>query len=478
MRPLLLVAFVACGSPSRPAPAPPPPRPAPVSEPTVIAKPAGAPLAYLDGTLGTLASKYLDPKRFDFRRMLRGALDGMEADVAEVIAESTNEQVTVRVNEQRKTFAGDVDSLSELGIRLTEIIRFVQQHASNKDAKESEKEIELSAVNGMLRTLDPHTHLISAKDMEEWNIGMSGKFGGLGVVVHMLKGRMAVQKVNAGTPAERGGLQAGDVILAINGQTTEAFTLEEGMGRLRGDPGTPIKLLVERAGKQLDKSLTRAEIRIPVVQSQMLDGKVGYVSLDRFDEQTAKDVEAAMVTLRDQGARAWVIDLRENVGGYLAQAVKSADLFVEYGTIVATVAGGKKADKKNATSGGIDTRRPVVLLIGEQTASAAEILAGALKQLDRGVLVGRRTFGKGSVQVLEEAAHGAKLKITTAEYVASGDISPQGAGIAPDVELVPAQVPKQITEQSPLRIVPETPFYESDLGAHLDTTQKHDPDKP
>ncbi|HLL25344.1 MAG TPA: S41 family peptidase, partial [Kofleriaceae bacterium] len=144
--------------------------------------------------------------------------------------------------------------------------------------------------------------------------------------------------------------------------------------------------------------------------------------------------------------------------------------------------GGKKHDIKNATSGGADPRAPVVVLVGEHTASAAEILAGALKQLDRAVLVGRRTFGKGSVQILEDAAHGAKLKITTAEYVAAHDISPQGDGIAPDVELVPAVVPTQIGdvggELGIVRLAPEQPSRERDLGEALTTTQRPDPDKP
>jgi carboxyl-terminal processing protease len=448
-------------------------RPAP--ELADMPRPSAAPLAYLDGTLVTLASKYVDPNRFDFRHMLRGALDGMEEDVAEVIAESANDQVTVRVDQDSHTFAGDVDSLSELGIRLTEIIRFVEDHANPTTER---SEIELAAVNGMLGTLDPHTFVIPAKDMEDWNVNLTGKFGGLGIVIGMRNDRVTALKVHANTPAEKGGMQVGDQIVEINGQSTEALTLDEAMSRLRGDPGSLVTIGVDRAGTKIDLPLTRAEIKIPVVESRMLDGNVGYVFLDRFDAETAKELERAMEALRDRGAKGWVIDLRQNSGGYLSQAVKAADLFVEYGTIVATVAGGKKHDVKNATSGGIDTRKPVVVLIGDQTASSAEILAGALKQLDRATLVGRRTFGKGSVQVLEDAAHGAKLKITTAEYVAANDISPQGGGIAPDIELIPAKVPAKITEEDAVRLVPEEPFREVDLGAHLSTAQKQDPDKP
>lgn len=476
MRLLLVVALVACSSPARPPPAPAPLRPTPAAvTPAPAARPTAEPLAYLDGTLVTLANKYLDADRFDFRSMLRGALDGLEQDVAEVIATTEGDRVTVHVNEQQQAFAGDVDSLSELGIRLTEIVRFVQLHASPRTDR---RDLELSAVNGMLRPLDPHTYVISAKEMAEWNANLTGKFGGLGISIAVRNDRIAVGKVYRGTPAEAGGLVVGDVIAGINGQSTEAFTLDEAMARLRGDPGSRVVLQVERAGKRIELPFTRAEIKIPAVESRLLDGNVGYLFLDRFDAETAKELERAMAALRDRGARAWVVDLRENAGGYLAQAVKAADLFVEYGTIVSTVAGGKKHDIKNATMGGADTRRPVVVLIGERTASSAEILAGALKQLDRAVLVGRRTFGKGSVQVLEDAAHGAKLKITTAEYVAANDISPQGGGIVPDVELVPAQVPARPTERTPLRLVPEPPFREIDQGAHLVTTQKQDPDRP
>jgi carboxyl-terminal processing protease len=471
----LLALLVACSASPKPIDPPPPPlRPEPVTEAPAV-RPNREALAYLDGTIVTLAHKYVDPNRFDFRKMLRGALDGMEQEIPEVIAESADDKVTVRVNDEQKTFAGDVDSLAELGIRLTEIVWFVQQHRSPHTES---LDVELHAVNGMLHTLDPHTFVISAKEMEDWNVNLSGKFGGLGIVIHMPGERVAVQKVYANTPAAKGGIQVGDKILSINGQSTEALTLDEAMGRLRGDPGSPVRLALERAGKPLDLPLVRAEIKIPVVESHMLDGKVGYVMLDRFDAETAKELEFAMEELRADGAKAWVVDLRENAGGYLTQAVKSADLFVEYGTIVATVAGGKKHDIKNATSGGVDTRRPVVVLIGENTASAAEILAGALKQLDRAVLVGRRTFGKGSVQVLEDAAHDAKFKITTAEYVATNDISPQGGGIQPDLELVPARIPKQINERTPVQLVPEPPFRELDLGAHLETTQKQDTTKP
>lgn len=433
-----------------------------------------APLAYLDGTLVTLAAKYIDPKRFDVRRMLRGALDGLERDVPEVIAESAADRVTVRVSAYQRTFAVDITTLGELGARLGEIVRFVQAHANAGTARD---EIELHAVNGMLRTLDPHTFILSAKEMADWNINVGGKFGGVGLVIGMRNQRITVEHVLAQAPAERAGIEVGDAIAAINGHATAAFTLDEALERLRGEPGSTLELVVERRAATLVVPLTRAEIRVPAVASRLLDGKVGYVGLAQFAPDTADELARAMAQLRARGARAWVVDLRENAGGYLSQAVTSADLFVDDGTIVATVAGGKQHDVRRATPGG-DTQRPVVVLVNERTASSAEILAGALKQLDRAVVVGRRTFGKGSIQVLEGAAHGAKLEITTAEYVAANDVSPQGGGIVPDVELVPAQVPAQITEHAPLRLVPAPPVRELDFGAHLAPTQRQDADEP
>ncbi len=478
MRRLCVLALVACGASSRPAAPPPPPPPAPIV--AAVTPPPVEELEYLDTTLATLARDYVDPQRFDYRRMLRGAVEAIESDVAEVIADISDDKVAIRVNADRATFAGDTDSLAELGLRLTEIVHFVQQHANPSTEAGS---VELSAVNGMLHTLDPHTRIIDANELRDWEVGLRGTFAGIGIVMHLAPyhgaDRLAIDKVTPSSPAERAGLKAGDTIVAIDGQSTEAFTLDEGMNRLRGAEGTPVQIAIDRGGTTLEKAMTRAEVEIPAVESRMLDRSIGYVYIDRFSEHTAADLERALTKLRAAGARGWVLDLRENTGGLLMEAVRAADLFVDSGTIVATVAGGRKVGVKTATPGGIDTRSPLVVLIGSRTASAAEILAGALKQLDRAVLVGRTTFGKGSVQILAESAHGGKLKITTAEYVAANDISVQASGIAPDIELVPAQVPKQLASDADvLQLVPPAPFREIDLGAHLTTEQRIDRDKP
>jgi carboxyl-terminal processing protease len=469
----LALLLVACGTAPRgaspPPPPPPPLRPIPVVTP---AQPVRAELAYLDGSLATLARKYVDPARFDYRRMLAGALDALELEIAEVIADVVNDQVTVRVGAQERRFAGDVDSLSELGIRLTEIIHFVQAHATGDS--------ELAAVNGMLRTLDPHTHLITADELREWQTGLGGRFAGIGVTLGVRTGAGGADTITAAailpdTPAARGGLQAGDFIVAIDGQPTTGFSIDEAARRLRGEPGSIVKLGILRGTQRLEVPLERAEITIPIVRSRMLDGNIGYLHIDRFGADTAVELQQAMTALR--GARGWVLDLRDNTGGYLQQAVAATDLFVDTGTIVATVAGGRKHDIKDAKPGG-DTRAPVVVLVGPQTASSAEIMAGALKQLGRAVLVGRRTFGKGSVQVLVDAARGGKLKITTAEYIAANDISIQAVGITPDVELVPAEIPRARGAAARLRLEPEPPFRELDLGAHLTTQQTVDGDRP
>ena len=451
-----LLVVVACAPPAG-APAPPPPRP-----PAAVAPPAApvrAELAYLDGSLATLARKYIEPARFDPRRMLAGALDALELEVPEVVADVENDRVTLRVGERAQTFAGDVDSLAELGLRLTEIIHFVEAHAR--------ADVELVAVNGMLRTLDPHTYVMTADELRTAARDASGERAGIGVVVMLDGDTPAVVDVLPATPAARGGVARNDVIVAIDGVPTAGLGLEEASARLRGAPGSTVTLAIVRGTQRLEVVLERALIAVPIVSSRMLAGDIGYLHVDHFGTTAAAEVARAMAALPAAGG--WVLDLRDNIGGLLQQAVATTDLFVDRGTIVATVAGGRKHDIKQATPGG--DARTLVVLVGPHTASAAEIVAGALKQLDRAVVVGRRTFGKGSVQVHEDIARGAKLKVTIAEYVAANDISIQRVGITPDVELVPAEVPPAAAR---LRLEPAPPFRELDLGDQLATAQPLD----
>jgi carboxyl-terminal processing protease len=429
-------------------------------------------LKVFNQTLVKIRDNYVDPERIDPKAMLLAALDSVQRNIPEVLVEPRQDEVVVTVNDKTKTFAiGDVDTVWTLASRLKEIFRFVQ--ASMNPASDP-AQIEYAAVNGMLSTLDPHSVLLDPEAAREMDISTSGKFGGIGIVIRMPKGKLTVVSlISDDTPAAKAGLKAGDHIIAINNEPTANLTLNEAMNRLRGDPQTKVTVTIERGGVagQNDYVITRDVIHVSSVKARLLKGGVGYVKIEQFSSDTGRDLKRALEDLRRQGAKAWVLDLRGNPGGLLDQAVNVTDLFVDSGTIVTTVGNaGKQREEKRARADGPETKAPLAVLVNGGSASASEIVAGALKNLDRGVIIGQTTFGKGSVQVLFDFDDGSKLKLTIAQYLTPGDVSIQSVGITPDIELVPVVVPAQIkTPRDAMRLLGlgKRGMHESDLDAHL-----------
>ncbi|HET6612216.1 MAG TPA: MXAN_5808 family serine peptidase [Kofleriaceae bacterium] len=427
-------------------------------------------LRVFNRTLVRVRGSYVDPSRIHPKEMLYAALNSVQFNIPEVLVEADPQHDTVLIRVQDKTHkfsTADVDSPWRLSSKLKTIFRFIE---ANTNSDTDLADVEYAAVNGMLSTLDPHSILLNPELAREMDMHTSGKFGGLGIVIGMRDRELTVIRPIRGTPAHRAGLEPDDRIIRINKEVTENLTVQEAADRMRGDPGTKVVLWVRRKEeKKLRKfELTRAVIRVPSVRSRMLKNHVGYIRILQFASRTASEVRTAMDALQGQGATGWVLDLRWNPGGLLEQAIQVADLFLEQGTIVTTV-GGHEREARRAERKSSDTDFPVVVLVNGSSASASEIVSGALKNLGRAVIVGNTTFGKGSVQILYDNDDGSKLKLTIAEYLTPGDRSIQSLGIVPNIALQRMFVPKENTDSGDqIRLLaPSHTYREEDLKAHL-----------
>jgi len=436
-------------------------------------------------TLLRIKDRYVDPGRVDPRKMLYAALDSVQFNIPEVLVEpdAVHNRVRITVNDRPETFDTDeVDSPWRLASKLKKVFRFIE---TNMNAGADLSKVEYAAVNGMLSTLDPHSVLMDPEQARDMDVSTSGKFGGLGIVIRIIEKKLTVVRPMKDTPASRKGIKAGDHIVRINQEPTENLTSNEAVDRMRGDPRTGVTLYVERKGTDglLRFDLVRDVIRVSQVEHKLLDtglsAKVGYIRVKQFSKGIASDVADAMRDLSTKGAASWILDLRGNPGGLLEEAVQLADLFVDSGTIVTTVSG-RDREARRAEHGFGDTTSSLAVLVSAGSASASEIVAGALKNLDRAAIIGTRTFGKGSVQELYDNDDHSKLKLTIAQYLTPGDRSIQNLGIVPDIQLQRTYVPdKNDSPQDFVRLLPPTRTYgEKDLDAHLVSTYARDIDKP
>lgn len=308
-----------------------------------------------------------------------------------------------------------------------------------------EKLIE-AAINGMLTSLDPHSSYMSPKSFKDMQVQTRGEFGGLGIEVTMENGYVKVVSPIDDTPAFRAGLKPGDFITHLDDQPVQGLTLAEAVEKMRGKVNSPIKITIRREGREpFDVTITRAVIKIRSVRWRT-EGKVGYVRITSFSEQSDDGVERAMKKIKEKlgnELQGLVLDLRNNPGGLLDQAIKISDQFLDQGEIVSTRSRrGGDAQRFNAKKGDLANKRPIVVLINGGSASASEIVAGALQDHRRAVVLGTRSFGKGSVQtIIPLSGHGA-IRLTTAHYYTPSGRSIQAKGIAPDIEVEQARLEK------------------------------------
>jgi carboxyl-terminal processing protease len=400
-------------------------------------------LQAVNETLDTIRKKYVKPDRVKPRRMFISALDQVQKEVAPVIVwhEEGSPAVRVRVDTEEKEFRVDnVQGPWDVSARLREVFAFLQTNL--KDTEVNLRDVEYAACNGMLRTLDPHSVFMSPEAFAEMNLSTSGHFGGLGIVISIRDQMLTVMRPMPDTPAGRSGLKRLDRITKINNESTLNMPLDDAVKRLRGKAGSKVTIWVQREGKggwngSKPFELVREEISIKSVVAKSLLPGIGYVRIKQFQQSTDDELEKALEGLKKQKPLAGlVLDLRDNPGGLLDQAARVADRFLERGVIVSTVGGSEGREEKRAKSRGTEPRYPIVVLTNASSASASEIVSGALKNHDRAVVVGQTTFGKGTVQlVFPRIAGDAALKLTIAEYLTPGDVSIQGVGVAPDIEL-------------------------------------------
>jgi carboxyl-terminal processing protease len=464
-------------------------------------------------TLFYVRENYFDKNRLDPKRMLVGALDFVQRDVPEILIDRWPEhepkQVTVKVNGQQRQFSIErVEAPWSLRTTLQEIFRFVQPNLQPVPEKEEARrlvEIEMAATNGMLYTLDPHSVLLDVETYKDMRTQTQGKFGGLGIVIEMdKKNRITVKRPMPDTPAIRAGIKAKDHIVRINNESTTNMTLNEAVERLRGDVDTNVDVYVERdaqPGATKKFTITRASIRPPSIDPParvlavpaapgQAPAKVGYLHMQHFSANSAGDLADALAMFEREHAKGIIMDLRGNPGGLYEQAQKVADAFIKTGTLVSMVGvSGAGTQAATASDSGHEPTVPLAVLVNQNSASASEIVAGAMKNLDRGVVIGEGTFGKGSVQVLYDiqspVAFGDKseddklgLKLTTAQYLTPGDVSIQGVGVIPDIETDPLLVQKD-GERSWIRLQPSAhKRREADYEYHLEHASARHGEKP
>ncbi|CAM3511963.1 MAG: peptidase S41 [Thalassospira sp. Nap_22] len=330
--------------------------------------------------------------------------------------------------------------------RLLNLFGDVFEQVKSKYVEDvDDKRLIEAAINGMLTSLDPHSSYLNMDNFEEMQVDTRGEFGGLGIEVTMEDGFVKVIAPIYDTPAEKAGLQPGDFITHIDGTAIRGMTLNDAVEMMRGKVNTDIVLTIIRKGEQapFDVTLTRAVIKIQSVRAEPKDD-IGYIRITKFNEQTASGLQRAIADMREEigpEIKGLVIDLRNNPGGLLDQAISVSDAFLDKGEIVSTrPRDTENTERYNARSGDLSEGLPIVVLINDGSASASEIVAGALQDHRRAVIMGTRSFGKGSVQTILPMPGNVALRLTTARYYTPSGKSIQEVGIVPDIIVPQARV--------------------------------------
>ncbi len=359
--------------------------------------------------------------------------------------------------------AAAADTYRQLNL-FGDIFERVRSHYVEKpdDAKLVE-----AAINGMLNGLDPHSSYLDPKSFRDMQVQTRGEFGGLGIEVTMEDGLVKVVAPIDDTPAAKAGIRAGDVITHLDEEAVQGLTLNQAVEKMRGPVNTKINLKINRKGaeKPIEVSIVRDIIRVRSVRSRVEGEDVGYIRVSQFNEQTTDGLRKAISDIQNQlpadKLRGYIIDLRNNPGGLLDQAISVSDAFLERGEIVSTRGRDPEETQRfNARAGDLTKGKPVIILINGGSASASEIVAGALQDHKRATLLGTRSFGKGSVQTIIPLGPGnGALRLTTARYFTPSGKSIQAKGISPDIEVL-QDVPEEVKGRTETR-------GESSLRGHL-----------
>jgi len=350
---------------------------------------------------------------------------------------------------------------------FSEVLTQIQKHYVEEVKP---KDLVQGAIRGMLATLDPHSAYMTPEMFKEIQVETKGEFGGVGIQIGIKDNRLAVIAPIEGTPAQKAGIRAGDFIIKVNEETTKDLTLMDAVQRMRGPKGTKVSLTIQRDGTPdpLVFTMTRDIIKIESVKSKVLDNNIAYVRLTQFQESTARDLSRALKQFREQKLSSTILDLRNNPGGLLTSSVEVSEQFVGPGKLIVYIKGreGRKDEYLSRAKDQLE-EYPMIVLVNEGSASASEIVAGALQDWWRAVVIGTTTFGKGSVQTILPLADGSGLRLTTALYYTPKGRSIQATGITPDIVVKPqpvtlakagekeangkSQKPKETTQSSSVR---------------------------
>lgn len=386
---------------------------------------------------------YFDKNRFDPRGQIASAADQLGLRTPEFFAEVVGEQLKVTVRARTQDFPlTEVHDLATAADLLERVLEFSAEVLALED--EPLHELEYAAINGFLSPLDPHTILLTPEENAELGIKTRGHFGGIGAEIRGQDRRIVVARVLPDSPAKAAGLRDLDVLLEIDEQSTINMSSSDAQALLRGPVDVPVVVKVRRGDAIETISITRGVIRIPAIRPVMLPGNVGYVQIASFQEDTTEKLREALTEFQKQGELAGVIfDLRDNSGGLLTQGTGVLDEVVTGGELVIVHSAHGREHQDGTPELSLPLEVPIVTLVDEEAASAAEIVGGSLKHLDRSVILGRSSFGKGTVQELHQATpYGREvaLKLTIAEYRVAGDRKIQSIGVIPDIQLLPVQL--------------------------------------
>lgn len=388
--------------------------------------------------------EYFDKARLDPREQMLSSLRHLGLHTPEFFATIAGDTATLTVGDFHRDFplAGLVD-LPAVADRLEDVLAFVQE-SMRLDAEATHK-LEYAAINGMLAPLDPHTILLTPEEHTDLGVKTKGQFGGIGAEIREDERRIRIVKVIPDSPAAKAGLKDGDLVLQIDKQSTINLRAGDAQLLLRGPVDTTVSLKVQRGQETLAITITRKIIRVESVTSSLLPGQIAYLEISTFQENTGEQVRKAIqaLTPRDGELRGVVLDLRDNSGGLLTQAVEVVDALVDDGELVIVRSALGRESEPAKPEVALPPGASVVALLDEDSASAAEIVGGGVKALRRGVVVGRPSFGKGTVQLLKpKNFYGRELalKMTIAEYLVAGDTKIQTRGVRPDLTLLPVEL--------------------------------------
>ncbi len=457
---------------------------------------------------------YVDPKRIDLSKMLVSMLSTAESKISKLVIKlpKSLQEIAHKQNKNSKSVESVISDSSmsqepkeqvekefvilEMGNSKTsleyeapksiwgliffmrDVLNFIEEQIKKQNVTEKSRgstepinleDLEVSITNAMLETLDPHSFYLDSKRAKELTVTTKGEFGGIGIVISVKDGFLTVISPVDNTPASLVGVKAKDKIIQIDDTSAINMDLNDAVNMLRGEPGSKVRITVERenAPKPIELTMKRAIIKVDSVNYSLLNNEIGYLRIKAFQGQTGDDVKAAVLAMKKSSKNklnGLILDVRDNPGGLLREALSISDLFLDGGEVVSTK-GALESSKQveMASKGQIDANLKIVILTNAGSASASEIIAGALKYRDRAIVIGERTFGKGSVQMLFDFEKDATLKLTVAQYFAPEDRVIQTFGIEPDITLNEVHASKLEN----MSIFPNLSFREADLDAHL-----------